>query len=83
VSIRAAALRRGGEKTIPGRSRATIEEDAMNPNLTWAIAAERMQTQQADAGAARRARHAARARRAARARQAGRSRRGLALAPAR
>ena len=46
-----------------------IEEDTMNPNLTWAIAAERMQTLQ-EAGTAARARHSRR------------TRRGLAFAPA-
>ena len=55
----------------------------MNPNLSWAVVAERMQTLQAEAGTAARARQAARVRRAtARARQACRSRRGLAFAPA-
>ena len=54
----------------------------MNPNLTWAIAAERMQTLQ-EAGTAARARREARTRRAtARARQARRSRRWLSFAPA-
>jgi hypothetical protein len=59
-----------------------IEEDTMNPNLNWAIVAERMQALQAEAGTAARARHAARARRAARARQARRSRWVLLFAPA-
>jgi hypothetical protein len=55
----------------------------MNPNLNWAIVAERMQTLQAEADTAARARLAARARRAAaRARQARRFRWGLAFAPA-
>ena len=54
----------------------------MNPNLTWAIAAERMQTLQ-EAGTAARARREARTRRAtARARHSRRTRRGLAFAPA-
>ena len=67
----------------PGPFPAMIEEDTMNPNLSWAIVAERMQTLQAEAGAAARARHAARVRRAtARARQARRSRRGLVFTPA-
>jgi hypothetical protein len=65
----------------PRPSRATIEEDTMNPNFNWAIAAERMQAMQAEAATAARARHAARLRRAAaRARQARRSRWGLAFA---
>jgi hypothetical protein len=59
-----------------------IEEDTMNPNLNWAIVAERMQTLQAEADTAR-VRHAARTRRGtARARLARRPRRRLAFAPA-
>ena len=55
----------------------------MNPNFNWAIVAERMQTLQAEADPAARARHAARLRRGtARARLARRSRWGLAFAPA-
>jgi len=55
----------------------------MNPNFNWAIVAERMQTLQAEADTAARARHTARIRRgAAHARQARRSRRWLAFAPA-
>ena len=42
-----------------------IEEDTMNPNLNWAIVAERMHTLQAEADTAR-VRHAARIRRGAR-----------------
>jgi len=57
-----------------------IEEDTMNPNFNWAIVAERMQTLQAEADTAARARHAIRIRRAAAyVRQPRRSRRGLAL----
>ena len=60
-----------------------LEEDIMNPNLNYAIVAERMQTLQAEAATAARARHAARIRRAtARPRQARRSRGWLAFAPA-
>jgi hypothetical protein len=60
-----------------------MEEDTMNPNFNWAIVAERMQTMQAEAGAAGRARDAARARRAAaRARQPRRSRWALSFSPA-
>jgi hypothetical protein len=67
----------------PGCSRATIEEDTVNPNFNWAIVAERMQSLQDEAATAARARHATRIRRAAdRARQARRSRRWLAFAPA-
>ena len=67
----------------PGRSRATIEEDTMNPNFNWAIVAERMQSLQDEAATAARARHATPIRRAAdRARQARRSRRWLVFAPA-
>jgi len=59
-----------------------IEEDAMNPNLNWAIVAERMHTLQAEADTAR-VRHAARIRRGtARAQLARRSRRWRAFAPA-
>jgi hypothetical protein len=77
----AAGLRRGGEKTIPGL-RAMIEEDTMNPNFTYAIVAERMQTLQAEAEASR-TRHAARNQRGtARARLARRPRWWLAFAPA-
>jgi hypothetical protein len=55
----------------------------MNPNFNWAIVAERMQSLQAEADRAARARHAARIRRGtARARLARRSRRGLSFAPA-
>ena len=55
----------------------------MNPNLNLALVAERMQTLQAEADKAARARHAARIRRGtARARLARRSRRVLAFAPA-
>jgi hypothetical protein len=63
VSICAARLRRGGEKTIP-RFAAMIEEDTMNPNFNWAIVAERMQAVAAEAGMAARARQARRSRRA-------------------
>jgi hypothetical protein len=66
----------------PGPFPGMIEEDTMNPNFNWAIVAERMETLQAEAATASRARHAVRARRAARARQARRSRRVLALVPA-
>jgi len=60
-----------------------IEEDTMNPNFNWAIVAERMQSLQAEADTAARARHAARIRRGtARTRLARRSRRGLSFAPA-
>jgi hypothetical protein len=60
-----------------------LEEDTMNPNFNWAIAAERMHTLQAEADTATRARHAARIRRStASARQARRPRRWLAFAPA-
>jgi len=60
-----------------------LEEDTMNPNLNYALVAERMQTIQADAATAARARHAARIRRAtASLRQARRSRRWLSFAPA-
>jgi hypothetical protein len=41
-----------------------IEEDTMNPNFNWAIVAERMQTLQAEADTAARARQARRFRRA-------------------
>jgi hypothetical protein len=83
LSISAAGFRRGGEETIPGRSRATIEEDAMNPNFNWAIVAEPMQSRQAEAATAARARQAAGIRRAtAGASQARRSRRRLAFAAA-
>ena len=59
-----------------------IEEDAMNPNLNWAIIAEQMQSRQAEA--ARRARRAAGSRPGtARGPLARRSRRFLAFAPAR
>jgi hypothetical protein len=59
------------------------EEDTMNPNFNWAIVAERMQTRQAEAETAARARYAARVQRAAaHARPARRSRRWLAFAPA-
>jgi hypothetical protein len=72
----------GVRRRSRGRSLATIEEDTMNPNFNWAIVAERTQTLQAEADAAR-ARHAARMQRGtARARLARRSRRGLAFAPA-
>ena len=55
----------------------------MNPNVNWALVAERMQTLQAEADTAARARHAARIRRGtARTRLARRSRRVLAFAPA-
>ena len=55
----------------------------MTPNLNWAIVAERMQTRQAQADTAARARHAARIRRGtAHARLARRYRRVLAFAPA-
>ena len=55
----------------------------MNPNFNWAIVAERMQSLQAEADTAARARHAARIRRGtARARLARRSRQGLSFAPA-
>jgi hypothetical protein len=64
VSICAVVLRRGGEKTIPDRYRATIEEDTMNPNFNWAIVAERMQALQADAEKMTRARRARRLREA-------------------
>jgi hypothetical protein len=83
VSISAAGIRRGGEKTIRAVSRAMLKEDAMNPNFNWAIVAERMHTLQAEADTAARARHAARTRRGlVRARRARRSRRGLAFIPA-
>jgi hypothetical protein len=60
-----------------------LEEDAMNPNFNYAIVAERMQTLQAEADKAVRARHAARIRRGtARARLARRYRSVLAFAPA-
>jgi hypothetical protein len=60
-----------------------LEEDAMNPNLSYAIVTERMQTLQAEADTAARARHAAQIRRgAARARLARRYRKVLAFAPA-
>jgi hypothetical protein len=60
-----------------------IEEGTMNPNFNWAIVAERMQSLQAEADTAARARHAARIRRTtAGTRLARRSRRGLAFAPA-
>jgi len=52
-----------------------IEEDTMNPNFNWAIVAERMQTQQSEADASRRARQARRHRTALAA--AGLSRRHL------
>jgi hypothetical protein len=48
----------------PRPSRATIEEDTMNPNFNWAIVAERMQTIQAEADTAARARQARRFRKA-------------------
>ena len=55
----------------------------MNPNFNYAIVAERMQTLQAEADKAARARHAARIRRGtARARLARRYHRVLAFAPA-
>ena len=55
----------------------------MNPNFNYAIVAERMQTLQAEADTAARARHAARIRRGtARTRLARRHRRVLAFAPA-
>ena len=55
----------------------------MNPNFNYAIVAERMQTLQAEADAATRARHAARIRRGtARTRLARRYGRVLAFAPA-
>ena len=55
----------------------------MNPNLNYAIVAERMQTLQAEADTAARARHAARIRRGtARDRLARRYRSVLAFAPA-
>ena len=55
----------------------------MNPNLNWALVAERMQTMQAEADRAARARHAARIRRGtAGARVARRYRRVLAFVPA-
>jgi len=61
-----------------------IEEDTMNPNVNWAIVAEQMQSRQAEAVAARRARPAAGSRRGtARGPLARRSRRFLAFAPAR
>jgi hypothetical protein len=67
----------------PGPFRAMIEEDTMNPNFNWAIAAERMQALRSEADTAARSRHAARIRRGtARALLARRSRRGLAFAPA-
>ena len=57
-----------------------LAEDTMNPNFNWAIVAERMQTLQAEADTAARARHATRIRRAAaHVRQPRRSRRGLEL----
>ena len=60
-----------------------LEEDTMNPNFNYAIVAERMQTLQAEADAATRARHAARIRRGtARTRLARRHSRMLAFAPA-
>ena len=67
-----------------------LEEDAVNPNFNYAIVAERMETLQAEADQAARARYAARIRRGtarirrgtARARLARRSRRWLAFAPA-
>jgi hypothetical protein len=59
-----------------------LEEDTMNPNFSYAIIAERMQTRQAEADAARN-RRAARVRRGTvRARLARRTRRALVLAPA-
>ena len=55
----------------------------MNPNLNYAIVAERMRTLQAEAAAVTRARHAARIRRGtARTGQARRSRRWLSFAAA-
>ena len=55
----------------------------MNPNLNWALVAERMQALQAEADTAARARRAARIRRGtARARLARRYRTVLAFAPA-
>ena len=55
----------------------------MNPNLNYAIVAERMQTMQDEAATAARARHAARIRRGtARARLARHYRSVLAFAPA-
>ena len=55
----------------------------MNPNFNWAIVAERMQTMQAEADTAARARQAARIRRGtARTRLARRYRSVLAFAPA-
>jgi hypothetical protein len=60
-----------------------LEEDTMNTNLNFALVAERMQTLQAEAATAARARHAARIRRGtARARLARRYRSVLAFAPA-
>jgi len=67
----------------PGPFRAMLEEDTMNPNFSWAIVAERMQSRQDEAAAAARARHAARIRRGtAGGRPARRSRRWLSFAPA-
>ena len=67
----------------PGPFWAKIEEDTMNPNFNWAIVAERMQSLQAEADTAARARHAARIRRStARTRLARRPRRGLSFASA-
>jgi len=55
----------------------------MNPNLNWAIVAERMHTLQAEADTAARARHAARSRRGTiRARRVRLSRQGLSFAAA-
>ena len=60
-----------------------LEEDTVNPNLNYAIVAERMQALQAEAETAARARHAARIQRGTvRARLARRTHWGLALAPA-
>ena len=60
-----------------------LEEDTVNPNFNYAIVTERMQTLQAEADQAARARHTARIRHGtARARLARRYRRVLAFAPA-
>jgi hypothetical protein len=60
-----------------------IEEGTMNPMFNYWAVVERMQTLQAEADTAARARHAARIRRGTpRAWLARRSRRGLAFAPA-
>jgi hypothetical protein len=64
VSISGVRGRRLGEKTVPGAwLRAPDEEDDVNPMFNWAIVAERMQTLQAEAEAARRARRLGRIRR--------------------